>query len=85
MHPPLNKLLAYAGYTVLTVALLAFMGWVQAGDPECILEMYGSGQYRLCDPEFVSQPARQSLWHLLFIGCAFLAGALCVYVGENKE
>jgi hypothetical protein len=85
MNLPRKKLFAYAGYTVLTAAYLAFMNWVQEGDPECILEMYGSGQYRLCDQEFVSQPMQPPLLHLFFIACALLVGILCVYFGERNE
>jgi hypothetical protein len=85
MNLPFKKLLAYAGYTILTVAFLAFMARVQGGDPDCVLEIYGSGQYRLCDPEFVSQSGQQPLLHLFFIGCAFLVGLLCVVFGERKE
>lgn len=85
MNFPRNKLIAYAGYTVQTAAFLAFMSWVQEGDPECILEMYGSGQYRLCDPEFVSQPLQPPLLQLFFIVCAFLFGMLCVHFSERNE
>jgi hypothetical protein len=57
-----------------SIALLGVLGWLQQGDPDCLLDTSLFAQIRLCDAEYVGITQGQSPWPLGVYGLLLLAG-----------
>lgn len=74
----MNRAVKLLGIFLEAVALLGLLGWLQAGDPDCVLEAGTFAQIRLCAPEIAGEPEPAPLLHLAIIAAIFLAGLLCL-------
>ena len=71
------------GGVLVALAGIALLGWIQEGDPDCILETGVFLQLRMCAPEIVGEPHTRSFVRLGVILAVFVVGVLCLWFGRR--
>jgi hypothetical protein len=77
--------LSIAGWLLVALASVALLGWVQSGDPECILDTGVFAQIRMCDPAIVGEPQSWSISRLLLILGVLAVGIACLVVRKVRR
>jgi len=72
-----RKILHSVGAFLEIIASIGLVGWLQASDPDCILDTGVFMQLRMCDPAIVGEPTAAPLFQLSLIVVVFLAGFAC--------
>lgn len=86
MHTsPLRIAARVIGTLSIIAALLGLLGWLQGGDPDCILDTDVLLQIRMCDPELVGEPDVPPMVHLALIIGLLLFGAYCLWRGSRRN
>lgn len=86
MHAPLFRIAArLTGAMLIIAAVLGLLGWLQGGDPDCLLHTEVLLQARLCGPEWVDEPDAPPLAHLMLILGLLLLGACCLRLGLRRD
>jgi hypothetical protein len=67
------------------LAALAFLGWMQRRDPDCILTTGVFLQLRMCDPLIIGEPMPSSFLELVLILVIFCSGCFLVWRGNKKK
>jgi hypothetical protein len=75
----------WLGAVLIGAGLLGLWGWMQASDPDCLLDTDVPLQLRLCAPEIVGDAPLQPLWMLLLPGLALLCGGYCLTRSGNPR
>jgi hypothetical protein len=71
------------GGVFVAIAGIALLGWIQEGDPDCILETGVFLQLRMCAPELAGEPQPRSFVRLALILGTFVVGILCLWFGRR--
>lgn len=84
------RVVARGALTVVGVVLVAFggialLGWMQEGDPDCILETGVFLQIRMCAPEVAGEPTPRTFAGLAVILAILGAGAACLWLARRKR
>ena len=77
--------LTIAGWLLVALATVALFGWIQSGDPECILDTGIFAQLRMCDPAIVGDPQSWSVGRLLLILGVLAVGIACLVVSKTRR
>jgi hypothetical protein len=86
MHTsPLRIAARVIGTLSIIAAVLGLLGWLQGGDPDCILDTDVLLQIRMCDPEQVGEPDVPPLVHLVLTIGLLLFGAYCLWRGSRRD
>jgi hypothetical protein len=80
-----GKILGITDRFMQGLAALAFLGWMQGRDPDCVLDTGAFLQLRMCDPEIVGEPIPSSLLDLMIILAIFCSGSFLVWRGNRKK
>ena len=73
------------GSVLVALACIALLGWIQEGDPDCILETGVFLQLRMCAPEIVGEPQSRSFVRLAAILAIFVVGVFCLWFGRRMR
>ena len=73
------------GGVLVALAGIALLGWVQEGDPDCILETGVFLQLRMCAPEIAGEPQSRSFVRLAVILAIFVVGMICLWFGRRLK
>lgn len=82
VFPRLLRLLAW---TLICIALLGVLGWLQQGDPDCLLDTSLFAQIRLCDAAYVGMAQGQSPWLLALYALMLLGGLGLLKLARRKK
>ena len=80
------RVFTITGRLMQGLAALAFLGWLQGRDPDCVLETGVFLQLRMCGPEIAGEPVQTSRFlRLVIILVVFALGALLVRLNGRKQ
>jgi hypothetical protein len=81
----IRGVLTVVGVVLVALGAVALLGWIQEGDPDCILETGVFLQLRMCAPEIAGEPASRSFVRLAVILAMFVAGGACLWFARRKK
>lgn len=79
-----QKAIHAIGIVLVLASIIFIYGWLQTGDPDCILENGLFAQARFCGKEYVDQPAESPAWLIWTSLAALVFGIFCMRYSLRK-
>ena len=68
----------WVGWVLIACSTIGLLGWIQSGDPDCILDTGVFAQLRMCDPDIVGEPRSWPAWSLVLLLAGLTIGVFCL-------